>query len=96
MKLDIDREVAALEGMSTGQLCERYAELFGEPVRTRHKRYLVRKIAWRLQAMAETDRHRRDHQRGQRLLKEGSTVAGGRGWLGRRFAVRSEQTCRGR
>lgn len=50
MKLDIDREVAALEGMSTGQLCERYAELFGEPVRTRHRTYLIRKIAWRLQA----------------------------------------------
>ncbi|HBJ37956.1 MAG TPA: DUF2924 domain-containing protein [Planctomycetaceae bacterium] len=70
MKLDIDREVAALEGMSTGQLCERYAELFGEPVRTRHKRYLVRKIAWRLQATAEGDLSERARRRAQELADD--------------------------
>jgi len=52
---DTSDEVAALGRLSTSELCERYAELFGQPVRTRHKQYLVRKIAWRLQALAEGD-----------------------------------------
>lgn len=70
MKIDIDREAAALEGMSTGQLCERYAELFGEPVRTRHKTYLIRKIAWRLQAMAEGDLSERARRRAAELAND--------------------------
>lgn len=63
MKLDIEREVAALQRMSTGQLCERYAELFGEPTRTRHRTYLVRKIAWKLQALVEGDLSERARRR---------------------------------
>ena len=31
----------------------RYQELFGQPVRTRHKAYLLRKLAWRVQELAE-------------------------------------------
>lgn len=70
MKIDIDREVALLEGMSTGQLCERYAELFREPARTRHKTYLIRKIAWRLQAMAEGDLSERARRRAAELAND--------------------------
>jgi hypothetical protein len=70
MTLDIDRDVAALAGMSTGQLCERYAALFGEPVRTRHKTYLIRKIAWRLQAMAEGDHSERARRRAEELADD--------------------------
>lgn len=53
MKLNIAKEVAALEQMTVGQLQQRYVEVFGEPVRSRHKQYLIRRIAWRLQANAE-------------------------------------------
>jgi hypothetical protein len=70
MKLDIDREVAVLEGMSTGQLCERYAKLFGQPVRTRHRGYLIRKIAWRLQALAEGDLTERARRRAGQLAED--------------------------
>jgi hypothetical protein len=70
MKIDIDREVATLEGMSTGQLRERFTELFGEPVRTRHKTYLIRKIAWRLQAMAEGDLSERARRRAAELAND--------------------------
>src|SRR5687768_17355679 len=70
MKLNIDREVAALQEMSTGQLCERYAELFGEPVRTRHRAYLIRKIAWRLQANAEGDLSERARRRAEELAND--------------------------
>jgi hypothetical protein len=67
MKLDIEREVAALRRMSTGQLCERYAELFGEPTRTRHRTYLIRKIAWKLQALVEGDLSERARRRAAEL-----------------------------
>jgi len=70
MKLDIEREVAALQRMSTGQLCERYAELFGEPTRTRHRTYLVRKIAWKLQALVEGDLSERAVKRAKELAKD--------------------------
>ena len=70
MKIDVDRELAALEGMSTGQLCERYAELFREPVRTRHRVYLVRKIAWRLQSVAEGDLTERARRRAAELAHD--------------------------
>src|SRR5690242_17330658 len=69
MKLDIEREVAALERMSTGQLCERYADLFGETTRTRHRAYLVRKIAWKLQARAEGGLSERARRRAEELAR---------------------------
>jgi hypothetical protein len=53
MMRDIAAEIAALDQISTGNLAERYAELHGQPCRTRHRAYLIRKIAWRLQANAE-------------------------------------------
>lgn len=67
MKLDIEKEVGALQRMSTGQLCERYAELFGEQTRTRHRTYLIRKIAWRLQSLAEGDLSERARRRAEEL-----------------------------
>ncbi|GIW85688.1 MAG: hypothetical protein KatS3mg108_0012 [Isosphaeraceae bacterium] len=69
MKLDIEREVAALQKMSTGQLCERYAALFGEPTRTRHRTYLIRKIAWKLQALVEGDLSERARKRAEELAR---------------------------
>lgn len=69
MKLDIQREVAALQQMYTGQLCERYGELFGEPTRTRHRTYLVRKIAWKLQALVEGDLSERARRRAKELTQ---------------------------
>ena len=52
---EIAAEFAALDQMSTGDLAERYAELHGQPCRTRHRAYLIRKIAWRIEANAEGD-----------------------------------------
>ena len=34
----VDEELAALSRMTTGELCERYRELFGQPVRTATRR----------------------------------------------------------
>ena len=67
MKLNITKEVAALEQMTVGQLQQRYVEVFGEAVRSRHKQYLIRRIAWRLQANAEGGLSERAQRRAEEL-----------------------------
>jgi hypothetical protein len=48
-------EIARLETMPITKVVERFESLFGEKCRSRNKRYLIRRIAWRLQANAEGD-----------------------------------------
>ena len=50
MALNIMKEVEKLKQMTLDELREKYAEIFGEETRARHKRFLWRKIAWRMQA----------------------------------------------
>jgi hypothetical protein len=69
MPLDVEKEVAALQQVPTGQLCERYAELFGEQTRSRHRTYLIRKIAWKLQTAAEGDLSERARRRAEELAR---------------------------
>ena len=64
MNTSMQIQLAKLAEMSTGELAQRYAELFGEPTRTRHKKYLIRKIAWRMQALAEGDLSERAKREG--------------------------------
>jgi len=68
--MNIKAELAALERMTTGELAERCAELTGQPVRTRHRAYLIRKVAWRLQANAEGDLSERARRRAMELAND--------------------------
>lgn len=68
--LNVAREVAALERMTVGQLRSKYAEVFGESTRSRHKEYLVKRIIWRLQAHAEGDLTERARQRARELAHD--------------------------
>ncbi len=45
-------EIEALRHMTIGQLKDRYRDVFGEPSRSNHKQFLLRRIAWRIQANA--------------------------------------------
>jgi hypothetical protein len=45
--------VAALPRMTTGQLAELYLDLFGDETRSRNRRYLIRRLAFALQARDE-------------------------------------------
>lgn len=67
MSLNIAKEVAALERMTVGELQQRYMEVFSEPVRSRHRQYLIRRIAWRLQANAEGGLSERALRRAEEL-----------------------------
>lgn len=51
--MTVTQEVARLEVMPMRDLKERYTEVFGEPCRSGNRRFLVRRIAWRLQAIRE-------------------------------------------
>jgi hypothetical protein len=54
MPIDWDQEVNLLQQGTVDTLRRRYAEVFGEPPpRTGNKTWLVRRILWRLQALAE-------------------------------------------
>src|SRR5262249_23193349 len=46
-----------------GQLRQRYAELFGETTNANNKAWLVKRIAWRLQALAEGELSERAQRR---------------------------------
>ena len=55
MSLNVGKESAALKRMTVAGLRQKYAEVFSESTTSRHKGFLVRRIAWRLQADEEGD-----------------------------------------
>lgn len=70
MSLDFDRQLAELRQLTVPQLQERHAELFGAPTGTHNKLHLIRKIAWRIQALAEGDLSERARQRAAELARD--------------------------
>ena len=63
MTLDLARESAALRRLSITELRQRFAELFGEPTRTGNRVWLIKRLAWRLQALHEGDLSERARER---------------------------------
>jgi len=70
MDLNIDQQVAAMRRMTVGQLRSKYAEVFGESTHARHKQWLVRRIAWRMQALVEGDLSQRARRRAAELAND--------------------------
>ena len=66
----LQRELCNLELMKIGELTRRYQEIFGEPCRSCNKTYLVRRIAWRLQANAEGGLSERARRRIEELADD--------------------------
>ncbi len=48
--MNIGKQIAALQRMTVTELRKKHLEAFGEPNRSGHKDYLVKRIAWRFQA----------------------------------------------
>jgi hypothetical protein len=67
---EFNERLEALAQMSAGQLRDEYVRQFGEPPRSGHKRQLLRRIAWRMQALAEGDLSARARQRARQLADE--------------------------
>ena len=68
--MNIGREVTAMRRMTVAGLRGKFAEVFGEQTRCRHKDYLVRRIAWRLQANEEGDLSERARRRATELAAD--------------------------
>ena len=64
------REIDGLRHQSVGQLKIKYLEVFGLESRSNHRQFLVRRIAWRLQANAEGDLSERARQRALVLAED--------------------------
>jgi Protein of unknown function (DUF2924) len=70
MNLDVRKQLAALPRLSVAELRRRYAEVFGEATHAAHKAWLIKRIAWRLQAQAEGDLSERARQRAHELAND--------------------------
>src|SRR5438552_3790377 len=51
-EIRIREQIERLRHMTVGRLKEQYREAFGEESRSNHKQYLLRRVAWRIQANA--------------------------------------------
>src|SRR3954451_9258674 len=70
MGINIDEELALLRQLSVGDLRAKYAELHGDGTHSSHRDWLIRKIAWRMQALAEGDLSERAKQRARELAND--------------------------
>ena len=69
-RANIATEVNALKAMTVKEMRGKYAEVFGEPTRCRHKDYLIRRIAWRLQALEQGGLSERARRRAEELAND--------------------------
>jgi len=70
MDLKIAQDVAALSRMTVAELRIKHMEAFGEPTRTHNKEYLVKRVAWRLQANAYGDLSEQAKRRAEELAND--------------------------
>ena len=70
MKTSILKDIEQLKHMTVLQLRGRYREVFGEETRSHHKAFLIRRIAWRLQADAEGDLTERARRRAMEIAND--------------------------
>jgi len=70
MALNLAKELAIMERMTPRELQEKYAQVFGEQPRSRNRQWLVKRIAWRLQANEEGDLSERARRRAMELAND--------------------------
>jgi hypothetical protein len=68
--MNLDQELAALPRLTAAVLRCRYAQVFGESTRVGNKAWLVKRIAWRLQTLAEGDLSERARRRAAELAND--------------------------
>jgi hypothetical protein len=67
---DVRAEVGALGRMTAAQLRDRYHDLFGEPTRSGNRDFLVKRLAWRIQSLAEGGLSERARRRAEVLARD--------------------------
>ncbi len=66
----IATQIARLQHLTPMELRDKYLTVFGEPSRSGNKSYLVKRIAWRVQANAEGGIPERAHKRAVELARD--------------------------
>lgn len=107
MGLNVNKLLAELERMTGTELRRRYAEVFGEESRSGNRQWLIRRIAWRTQALEEGDLPERARQRAMEIANDADlrvhaprqgavigTISGDSG--GRTMTVAAPEGCDGR
>lgn len=64
------KAIEELGGMGVGQLRERYRAVFGEATSSGNRQWLLRRVAWRLQALEEGDLSERARRRAAELARD--------------------------
>ena len=70
MRTTTAARIRALQDMTVDQLRAKYREVFGEETRSRHKDFLWKRIAWRMQALEEGDLGERARRRATELAND--------------------------
>jgi len=70
MHVNVAEELEALEAMTVSELRAKYAQVFGEETRVGNKAWLVKRVIWRLQALAEGDLSERARRRAAELAQD--------------------------
>jgi hypothetical protein len=70
MPPDVATEIAALPRLRVSELRAKFAAVFGDETPSHNKVWLVKRIAWRLQALAEGDLSERARQRAAELIAD--------------------------
>lgn len=70
MALNVGKEVSKLQRMTVRELRERYEDVFREECRSNHKQWLIKRIAWRMQANEEGDLSERARRRALEIAND--------------------------
>ena len=70
MEAAVLREIESLRRASMADLRNKYQEVFQEQTRSKHREHLFRRIAWRLQALAEGDLSQRARARAHQIAQD--------------------------
>jgi hypothetical protein len=70
MLVNVAREVAMLRKLTMRELRRKYSELFDSTTQCNNKQWLVKRLTWRLQALAEGDLSERARRRAAELANE--------------------------
>ena len=65
----IEQTLKALRQMNPRELRDKYLEVFGEPSRSGNKDFLFKRIAWRIQSLAQGTLSERARKRAEREAK---------------------------
>jgi hypothetical protein len=70
MSKSVAQQLAELERMTASPLREKYTEVFGEQSRSNNKDWLIKRIAWRIQANLEGGLSERAKRRAEELAND--------------------------